>query len=123
MPLFQKSIVNKFLKNQSKELVHLQWNIYKNHFHNPSVQQNIKNSKEEEYQEGFLDDLFVKVLGYTKKPQPNYNLESEKKNITDSKKSRWGHSNRWANLWCYRTKKYPNHRFVQDRISGIWLQK
>jgi hypothetical protein len=79
MPLFQKTIVNKFLKNQPKELVNQHWAVYKNHFLNPAVQQNIKASKEEEYQEGFLDDLFVKVLGYTKKPQPNFNLESEKK--------------------------------------------
>ena len=87
MPLFQKTIIAKFLKTQNKDWVAQQYNIYKNHFLNPKVQQNIKASKEEEYQEGFLDDLFVKVLGYTKKPQPNYNLESEKKNVTDSKKA------------------------------------
>jgi type I restriction-modification system DNA methylase subunit len=48
---------------------------------------NIKSSKEEQYQYGFLDDLFVKVLGYTLNPTPNYNLIAEQKNLSDSKKA------------------------------------
>ena len=35
----------------------------------------------------FLDDLFVKVLGYTLNPTPDYNLIAEQKNISDSKKA------------------------------------
>jgi len=47
----------------------------------------LKISKEEQYSYGFLDDLFVKVLGYTLNPAPNFNLTSEFKNLSDSKKS------------------------------------
>jgi type I restriction-modification system DNA methylase subunit len=48
--------------------------------------ENIRNIKEENYQYGFLNDFFVKGLGYTLNPQPNYNLTTEFKNETDSKK-------------------------------------
>lgn len=49
----------------------------------------IKSFKEEEYQDGFLRDLFVATLGYTlKTDEPtNFNLEREKKNTTDAKKA------------------------------------
>ena len=61
--------------------------MYQKHFHNPHVQDNIRGSKEEQYQEGFLTDLFVNILGYTKKPAPDYNLTTELKNVKDSKKA------------------------------------
>ena len=50
-------------------------------------QRNILNSKEEQFQEGFLRELFVKILGYTLNPDPNFNLTTEKKNETNSKKA------------------------------------
>jgi type I restriction-modification system DNA methylase subunit len=43
--------------------------------------------KEEEYQDGFLDDLFVNILGYIKRPNAGFNLVREKKNEADSKKA------------------------------------
>jgi hypothetical protein len=43
--------------------------------------------KEEEYQDGFLRDIFVDVFGYTLKPADNYNLAREFKNQTDGKKA------------------------------------
>jgi len=49
--------------------------------------ENIKTSKEEQYQYGFLDDLFVKVLGYTLNPTPDFNLIAEQKNLSDAKKA------------------------------------
>lgn len=61
--------------------------LYKTHFFDPKVQENIRDSKEEEYQEGFMRDLFVNVLGYTLKPNVNYNLVLEKKNVKISKKA------------------------------------
>ena len=61
--------------------------LYKTHFFYPKVQENIRDSKEEEYQEGFMRDLFVNVLGYTLKPNVNYNLVLEKKNVKISKKA------------------------------------
>jgi len=87
MSIFQSSVVTKHLKTQKKEKIAIQWEIFKNHFHNPVIQDNIRNSKEEEYQGEFLIDLFVNVLGYTKNPTPNFNITTEYKNVKDSKKA------------------------------------
>ena len=43
--------------------------------------------KEENYQEGFLREVFVQSLGYTIRPDLNFNLTTEYKNQTDSKKA------------------------------------
>jgi len=87
MSLFQSSVVTKLLQSQDKETIAIKWNIFKNHFHNPITQENIRNSKEEQYQGGFIIDLFVNVLGYTKNPTPNFNITTEYKNVKDSKKA------------------------------------
>lgn len=87
MPLFQNSVFTKHLLNQNKDKLALKWNVFKNHFHNTIIQENIRSSKEEQYQGEFLIDLFVNVLGYIKNPTPNYSLTTEYKNVKDSKKS------------------------------------
>lgn len=87
MALFQNAVLNKYLSGVDEKKIEEAWEKFTAHFHNAEIQENIRNSKEEAYQEGFLDDLFVKVLGYTKNPAPGYNLVVEQKNITDSKKS------------------------------------
>ena len=87
MPLFQKSVLNKYLRAIEPEQTEAAWGIYQAHFLNPAIQENIRNAKEEQYQEGFLDDLFVKVLGYVKAPQPDYNLTTELKNVKGAKKT------------------------------------
>jgi type I restriction-modification system DNA methylase subunit len=87
MPLFQNSVVTKQLQSQDKTKLINQWSVFKNHFHNPTIQENIRNSKEEQYQGEFLIDLFVNVLGYTKNPTPDFNLTTEYKNVKDSKKA------------------------------------
>jgi len=87
MPLFQSTIVSKYLKTQDKNLLQEKWLLLQSHFHNPTIQNNIRNSKEEQYQGEFLLDLFVAILGYTKNPQPDFNLTTEYKNIKDSKKA------------------------------------
>ncbi|MEQ8526046.1 DNA methyltransferase [Gracilimonas sp.] len=87
MPLFQNAVLNKYLSGIDEKKVEQAWEAFTAHFHNTEVQQNIREAKEESYQEGFLDDLFVKVLGYTKNPSPNYNLVVEQKNLSDSKKA------------------------------------
>jgi hypothetical protein len=61
--------------------------LYADYFHNPAIQENIRNSKEEQFQEGFLHELFVKILGYTLNPAPHYNLITEQKNETNAKKA------------------------------------
>ncbi|WP_353168591.1 DNA methyltransferase [Flavobacterium sp.] len=60
---------------------------YAAYFHNSTIQENIRNSKEEQFQEGFLRELFVTILGYTLNPTPNFNLTTEYKNVKDSKKA------------------------------------
>jgi type I restriction-modification system DNA methylase subunit len=87
MSLFQNTIVSKYLKTQNNELLATKWNTFQQHFHNTAIQENIRNSKEEQYQGGFIIDLFVNILGYTKNPAPNFNITTEYKNVKDSKKA------------------------------------
>lgn len=87
MALFQNAVIKKYLQAQNKEQLSEKWLQFKNHFHNPTIQDNIRSSKEEQYQGEFLIDLFVNVLGYTKNPQPDFNLTTEYKNVKDSKKA------------------------------------
>lgn len=84
--LFQKNIVKKHLATLS-DSVETAWNQYKSYFLVSTIQENIRQSKEEQFQEGFLRELFVKVLGYTLNPSPDYNLITEQKNETNSKKA------------------------------------
>ena len=85
--LFQKTIIKKYLGLIKDDVVSEAWNKFQAYFLNPQIQANIQQSKEEQFQEGFLRELFVKVLGYTLNPSPNYNLITEKKNENDSKKA------------------------------------
>jgi len=87
MSLFQASVINKYLKTLDKQVLQAAYTRFKAHFHNATIQENIRNSKEEQYQGEFLIDLFVNVLGYVKNPTPNYNLTTEYKNVKDSKKA------------------------------------
>jgi REP element-mobilizing transposase RayT len=87
MSLFQKSVEQKYLKQLDSKLIETKYNEFKTYFGNPVIQENIRNSKEEQFQEGFLRELFVKILGYTLNPSPDFNLTTEYKNIKDSKKA------------------------------------
>lgn len=87
MSLFQKTVISKYLKTQNTENFNQKWNLFKAHFHHPEIQENIRLSKEEQYQGEFLIDLFVNILGYTKNPTPDFNLTTEYKNVKDSKKA------------------------------------
>ena len=87
MSLFQNSVLNKYLRGLDTEKVDEAYAMFTRHFHNPEVQENIRNSKEEQYQGGFLIDLFVNVLGYIKNPNPTFNITTELKNVKDSKKT------------------------------------
>lgn len=70
--LFQKNIVKKYLSTLPLEDLNQAWSQYKSYFLNADIQSNIQQSKEEQFQEGFLRELFVKVLGYTLNPSPDY---------------------------------------------------
>ncbi len=85
--LLQKNIVKKYLNMLNEEQMLKPWQQYQSYFLNEDIQANIHKIKEEQFQEGFLRELFVKVLGYTINPSPNYNLTTELKNEVGSKKA------------------------------------
>lgn len=85
--LFQKNIIKKYLASLDDQKVVSAWGQYQSFFLNEEIQANIHVIKEEQFQEGFLRELFVKVLGYTINPSPNYNLTTEEKNEEGSKKA------------------------------------
>ncbi|MBC8553700.1 MAG: N-6 DNA methylase [Candidatus Brocadiales bacterium] len=87
MGLFQKSVLEKYLKQLDDNIVKEAYKKFQDYFHNPDRQANIRAAKEEQFQEGFLRELFVKILGYTINPEPDYNLTSEFKNETGAKKA------------------------------------
>ncbi len=88
--MFQKTVIDKYLRTQNSTEIAEKWAQFKSHFHNPLVQENIRGSKEEQYQEGFFRDLFVSVLGYTLNPAPDFNLTTELRNVKDAKKADGG---------------------------------
>ena len=87
MSLFQKSVVNKYLKNLNQQTVEEAYKQFQQFYDDAERIENIRLLKEENYQEGFLREIFVDVLGYTINPNKNYNLTTEYKNQTDSKKA------------------------------------
>jgi len=87
MALFQNSVVNKYLKQQDSDVVAKAYKKFTKYFHNPTIQQNIRERKEEQFQEGFLIELFVNVLDYTLAPNPKFNLTTELKNEKGAKKA------------------------------------
>lgn len=87
MSLFQNAVLKNYLKEVDNEKTQKAYEKFIQCFHNPAIQENIRNAKEEQYQGGFLRDLFVHVLGYTLNPDKDFNLTTELKNIKDSKKA------------------------------------
>ncbi|MCB0802295.1 MAG: N-6 DNA methylase [Flavobacteriales bacterium] len=87
MPLFQTSVLKTHLKQQDQALIEKAYKKFIKYFQDPSIQDNIRNSKEEQFQEGFLRELFVRVFGYVINPSVNYNLTTEFKNEKGSKKA------------------------------------
>ncbi len=87
MSLFQKSVEKKYLNELDSSLVDKKFNDFQSYFGDTEIQENIRNLKEEEFQEGFIRELFVNILNYTLKPTPEYNIVLEKKNVDDSRKA------------------------------------
>lgn len=84
--MFQKAIIKKYLTSQNKDLLIIKWDLFRDFFHNKGNQERIRKLKEEQFQEGFLKELFVKIFDYIITPNENYNLITEFKNVKDSKK-------------------------------------
>lgn len=87
MALFQASVLKKYLSQQDTDQIQKAYKKYSKYFHNTAIQENIRNSKEEQFQEGFLRELFVDILGYTLNPAPKFNLTTEFKNLKGAKKA------------------------------------
>lgn len=83
--MFQKKIIEKYLSKIEPALLAEKYALYCSIFADKEKQENIRNSKEEQYQEGFIRDLFCSVLGYTIKPEANWNILTELKNETKNK--------------------------------------
>ena len=60
--LFQKNIVIKYLATLPLEDLNQAWSQYKSYFLNPDIQSNIQQSKEEQFQEGFLRETHLNVV-------------------------------------------------------------
>jgi type I restriction-modification system DNA methylase subunit len=85
MAFYLNSVLQKYLKQQDREALAKSRKKYTNYFHDPKIQENILSSKDEEDQGVFLTEMFAKILGYTMKPNANYNLVAETKNPKSSK--------------------------------------
>ena len=87
MSLYQTSVLKNHINLQEKEVIEKAYKKYVKYFLNPTIQENIRSSKEEEYQGIFLTELFVNILDYTLKPKADFNLVAEYKNQTNSRKA------------------------------------
>ncbi|MGY0390988.1 Eco57I restriction-modification methylase domain-containing protein [Bizionia sp. KMM 8389] len=87
MSLYQTSVLKQHLNLQNHDIVVRTYKKYAKYFLNPTIQDNIRSSKEEEYQGIFLTELFVNILGYTLKPNADFNLVAEYKNQTNARKA------------------------------------
>ena len=86
MPIFQKSVIKKYLAGIDREQIENAYQIFQKNY-SPEKTEIIRKLKEEEYQDGFLRDIFADVLGYTLKPDAGFNLVREFKNPCDSRKA------------------------------------
>ncbi|WP_299257359.1 DNA methyltransferase [uncultured Aquimarina sp.] len=87
MALYQISVLKKYLKQQDNEAINKAYKKYVKYFLNITIQDNIRSSKEEQFQATFLTELFVNILGYTLNPKPNFNLTTEFKNQKNAGKA------------------------------------
>ena len=83
--MFQKSIIEKYLSKLDENLLHEKYELFCANYKNETKIANIQAVKEEQYQEGFIRDVFCSVLNYTIKPEPDYNILTELKNETKNK--------------------------------------
>lgn len=85
--MFQRSVYQKYLTKISAEKIEARYRAFLAYFGDAKIQANIAVSKEERFQEGFLRELFVNILGYTIYPEDDYNLITEQKNEDNAKKA------------------------------------
>lgn len=86
MPLFQEAIIRKHLNALDEAEIQSAFSEYRR-VYSPEKIKNIKSANEEQYQEGFLKDVFGAVLGYSVYPESPFNIQTERKNETNAKKA------------------------------------
>ena len=86
MALFQEAIIQKYLSSIDNKIIEKAFSEYKR-VYSPEKIKNIRVAKEEQYQEGFIKDIFGSVLGYSVYPESPYNIQTEKKNETNARKA------------------------------------
>ncbi|MEE4357904.1 MAG: DNA methyltransferase, partial [Desulfococcaceae bacterium] len=79
-------MLKNYLAGIDREQTERAYEIFQKNY-SPEKIEIIKKLKEEEYQDGFLRDIFADVLGYTLKPEEGFNLVREFKNQSDAGKA------------------------------------
>lgn len=87
MSIFQPSVLKSHIALLDHKAVDKAYKQFANYFLDLKIQENIKVAKEEQYQATFLNELFVKIFGYTLFPDKNHNLVTEQKNEGNSRKA------------------------------------
>ncbi|UAM97023.1 N-6 DNA methylase [Polaribacter litorisediminis] len=87
MSLYQTSVLKNYINLLDSAVIEKAYKKYVKYFLNPTIQENIRSSKEEEYQGIFLTELFVNILDYTLKPNVAFNLVAEYKNQKNARKA------------------------------------
>lgn len=64
--MFQTLVIKDFIQKQNADHLKSAYADFLANFHNADIQKHIKNSKEEQYQEGLFRDFFVNIFGYNK---------------------------------------------------------
>ena len=67
MSIFQKSVLKNYLTGIDRNQLEKNYQIFQKNYSDKKIEK-IKKLKEEEYQDGFLRDIFVDALGYTSGP-------------------------------------------------------
>lgn len=75
MSFFQNTVLNKYLSNLDFALIEKKYSLFSGYFPNLLIQTNILNFKEKQFQEGFLTEQFVKILGFTINPHPDSEID------------------------------------------------
>ena len=126
--MFQKSIIEKYLSKLDENLLHEKYEKYCANYKNETKIANIRAVKEEQYQEGFIRDVFCSVLNYTIKPEPDYNILTELKNETKQeqcpkiRRCNLRRKQRKPGACCNRAKRNRHYRLRHCSPTGIWLQ-
>ena len=60
--MFQSTIVKKYVSTLKEDELISKWETFKSYFHDSGNQNRIRELKEEQFQEGFLKELFVGIF-------------------------------------------------------------